>query len=175
MKPFFLNLLALAVIATSLFFTALFTIAEGVSYLANVARPMFSKVTAYALKPLIAVAGLSTAATVMAAESVGAPDISLGLVDLILPFLIDAAATNPMIATCLAVFAMSQPLIGIIANRTKNPHVGKFAIFGNKVLQLMTFNSAKNQPDVLSVSDMIKTRPKHWEEKIRDKILTTIY
>ena len=175
MKPFMINLAVLVVTACSLLFTALFTIAEGVSYLATIARSMFSKVTAYSLKPLIAVAGLSTAATVMAAESAGVPDISLGLVDLILPFLIDAAATNPIIATCLAVFAMSQPLIGIIANRTKNPHVGKFAIFGNKVLQLMTFNSSKNQPDVLSVSDMIKTPPKHWEEKIRDKILTTIY
>lgn len=175
MKPFSFNLLALVVIATSLLFTALLTITDGVSYLVSIARSQLSKVTAYVLKPLIAVAGLSTAATVMATESVGTSDISLGLVDLILPFLIDAAATNPIIATCLAVFAMSQPLIGIIANRTKNPHVGKFAIFGNKVLQLMTFNSSKNQPDVLSVSDMIKTPPKRWEEKIRDKILTTVY
>lgn len=175
MKPFTMNLLAFLVVTTTLILSALFAIADSVSSAAKITRSAFSNTLAYVLKPLIAVAGLSTAATVMAVESVGAPDISLGLIDLILPFLIDKAATNPIIATCLAVFAMSQPLIGIIANRTKNPHVGKFAIFGNKVLQLMTFNSAKNQPDVLSVSNMIKTRPKHWEEKIRDKILTTVY
>lgn len=171
MKAFIINLLLFVVITSSLAFTTLFAIADCVRYLVRIARSMFSKVMPFALMPLIALAGLSTAATVMAAES----DASMGLVELLLPFLINAATTNPIIATCLAVFAMSQPLIGIIANRTKNPHVGKFAIFGNKVLQLMTFNSAKNQPDVLSVSDMIKTRPKHWEEKIRDKILTTVY
>ena len=175
MKTLMINLLALVIITAAILCSIPFAVSDAASYLYAHVRTVFSKVASYALKPLVGIAGLSAGATVMAEESGGASDISLGLADLILPFLIDAAGTNPIIATCLAVFAMLQPLIGIIANRTKNPHFGKFAIFGNKVLQLMTFNSSKNQPDVLSVSDMIKTPPKHWEEKIRDKILTTVY
>jgi hypothetical protein len=175
MRNLTINLLALVFITLALLFTIPSAIAEGVSYLVVGLRSLFSKVTTYALKFMFGIAGLTGALTVMADDSSTTTDVGIGLIDVILPFLIDASATNPVIATCLAVFAMLQPLIGIIANKTKNPHVGKLAIFGNKVLQLMTFNSSNNQPDVLSVSDMIKTPPHKWESKIRDKILATVY
>lgn len=172
MRNLFINLLALVFIALAVLVAIPSAIAECVrSSLAGM-RWVFNKITGQVLKFVFAIAGLSGALTVMAAE----PSASSGLdlTAIVLPFLMKAAAANPIVATGLAIFAMAQPFIGFIANKTKNPQVGKVAIFGNKVLQLMTFNSSTNQPDVLSVSEMLTTKPSSWEEKIRDKVLKNV-
>lgn len=135
-------------------------------------RWLLNKISDRVVKFVFAVAGLSGALTVMAAEA--SAGSGLDLTSIILPFLIKAAAANPVVATGLAIFALAQPFIGLIANKTKNPQVGKVAIFGNKLLQMMTFNSSKNQPDVLSVREMLTTKPSNWQSKIRDKVLSNV-
>ncbi|MGB2065749.1 MAG: hypothetical protein ACPHUL_11345 [Marinomonas gallaica] len=175
MKLFIIYLLALVIITLALLFTIPAAIADCLRYLVGAVRSVFNKLTGAAFKALFGIAGLTGALTVMASDPGTSSDVGIGLVELLLPFLINAASANPIVATGLAIFAMFQPIIGIVANKTKNPHVGKLAIFGNKVLQLMTFNSSKNQPDVLSVKDMIKTPPSKWESKIKDKINKSIY
>ena len=172
MRNLTINLLALVFIALAVLFAIPSAFADCVRGSLAGMRWMFNKITSQVLKFVFAIAGLSGAFTVMAAE----PGASTGLdlTAIVLPFLMKAAAANPIIATGLAIFAMAQPFIGFIANKTKNPHVGKVAILGNKVLQLMTFNSSKNQPDVLSVGEMLMTKPSSWEDKIRDKVLNTI-
>lgn len=172
MRNLTINLLALVFIALALLFTIPSAIAECVGYAAAGLRWVFNKITAQVLKFVFAIGGLSGALTVMAAES--SPDAGMDLTSILLPFILKAAAANPIVATALAIFAMAQPLIGYIANKTNNPKVNKVAIFGNKVLQTMTFNSSKNQPDVLSWKDMATTRPKHWADKIRDKVITNV-
>jgi len=131
------------------------------------------------LKPLVSLRGkvarwLLGGAALTGCLSVMAADVSSGsgsLSDLILPVLITAAKSNPAVATGLAIFAMVQPVIGYIANRTENPKVSALAIFGNKVLQSLTFNSSKNQPDVLSWKEMATTKPKDWPEAIHTKVI----
>lgn len=168
MKLFIIYLFAAVFITGSLLFSIPLAVADCFKYLVTIVGSIFDKAANHVVKIILGIAGLTSALTVMADDAT--TDIGMNLVELLLPFLINAASANPVVATALAIFAMSQPLIGIIANKTKNPHAGKIAIFGNKILQLMTFNSSKNQPDVLSVSDMIKTPPSRWEEKIRDKV-----
>jgi hypothetical protein len=188
MRNLTINLLALVFIALAVLFSIPAAVVEvacvAVGVIAGVglalvdyARIAFSglrwllnKITDRVVKLVFAVAGLSGALTVMAAET--SPDSGLDLTSILLPFLLKAAAANPVVATGLAIFALAQPLIGLIANKTKNPRVGKVAIFGNKLLQMMSFNSSKNQPDVLSVREMLTTKPSNWQSKIRDKILT---
>ncbi len=77
---------------------------------------------------------------------------------------------NPMVASVVAVFIMLQPVLGYVATQTTNPTVGKVAILSNKVAQLLTFSSAKNQPDVLSFGAMVKNKPDEWPKLIKHKI-----
>lgn len=172
MRNLTINLLALVFITLALLFTITSAIAECVGYAASGLRWVFNKITAQALKFVFAIAGLSGALTVMAAES--GTGAGMDLTSILLPFILKAAAANPIVATALAIFAMAQPIIGYIANKTNNPKMNKVAIFGNKVLQTMTFNSSKNQPDVLSWKEMATTKPKHWADKIQDKVITNV-
>ena len=172
MRNFLINLLALVFIALAVLCAIPSALVDCVRYSFSGLRWVFNKVTARILKFVFALAGLTGALSVMAAETAGGT--GLDLTAIVLPFLIKAAAANPAVATGLAIWAFAQPFVGFIANKTKNPHIGKVAILGNKVLQLMTFNSSKNQPDVLSVSEMLTTKPSSWEDKIRDKVLNTI-
>ena len=172
MRNLTLNLLALVFIALAVLCAIPSAVVDCLCYVGAGLRWVLNKITGRVLKFVFAVAGVSGALTVMAAEPSGGS--GLDLTAIVLPFLLKAAAANPVVATGLAIFAFAQPFIGFIANKTKNPHVGKVAILGNKLLQMMTFNSSKNQPDVLSVGEMLTTKPSSWEDKIRDKVLNTI-
>jgi hypothetical protein len=172
MRNLTINLLALVFIALATAFSIPSAIADCVRYCFGRVRWALSKATSTVLKFVFAIAGLSGALTVMAAEA--STGSGLDLTSILLPFLLKAAAANPIVATGLAIFAMVQPIIGYIANKTENPKVGKVAIFGNKVLQSMTFNSSKNQPDVLSWKEMAITKPKDWSEKIRHKVISNV-
>lgn len=158
MKPFFLNLLALAVIATSLFFTALFTIAEGVSYLANVARPMFSKVTAYALKPLVAVAGLTSALTVMAAETQATEGISAGMQFFTL--LYDSWAMLPIYMQIIGALWLFVPVFSFIVSATDTPADDK--LWGKwiyPVIEKLAFMAFKSKQ--LPANDLLEQYKTH--------------
>jgi hypothetical protein len=172
MRNLTINLLALVFITLALLFTIPSAIASCVGYGLSALRWIFNKITAHVLKFVFAITGLSGSLSVMAGET--SADAVMDLTSILLPFILKAAAANPIIATVLAVFAMAQPLIGYIANKTNNPKVNKVAIFGNKVLQTMTFNSSKNQPDVLSWKEMATTKPKRWADKIRDKVISNV-
>ena len=172
MRNLTINLLALVFIALAVLCAIPSAVVDCGRYAFAGVRWVFNKITGRVLKFVFALAGLTGALSVMAAETAGGAGLDLTAV--VLPFLMKAAAANPVVATGLAIWAFAQPFIGFIANKTKNPHVGKVAILGNKVLQLMTYNSSKNQPDVLSVREMLTTKPSNWQSKIRDKVLNTI-
>lgn len=158
MKPFFLNLLALVVIAASLFFTALFTIAEGVSYLANVARPMFSKVTVCALKPLIAVAGLTSALTVMAAETQATEGISAGLQFFTL--LYDSWAILPIYMQIIGALWLLVPVFSFIVSATDTPADDK--LWGKwiyPVIEKLAFMAFKSKQ--LPANDLLEQYKTH--------------
>ncbi len=77
--------------------------------------------------------------------------------------------SNPTAGIVLAILAALQVVLNPIANWTKNPTYNKAAILLNKLAQLLTFGSAKNQPDVLTITEMLTNRPSKWPELIHDK------
>ncbi len=77
--------------------------------------------------------------------------------------------SNPTAGIVLAILAALQVLLNPIANWTKNPKYNKAAILLNKLVQLLTFGSAKNQPDVLTAYEMVTNRPSKWPDLINDK------
>lgn len=75
----------------------------------------------------------------------------------------------PVVDTVLSVFGFLVLILGPLANWTKNPRYSSAAILLNKLIQLLTFGSAKNQPDVLSVKEMLTNKPRTWPSLIRYK------
>jgi len=78
-------------------------------------------------------------------------------------------SSNPTAGIVLAILAALQVLLNPIANWTKNPKYNIAAILLNKLVQLLTFGSAKNQPDVLTSLEMVTNRPSKWPELIKEK------
>lgn len=77
--------------------------------------------------------------------------------------------SNPTAGIVLVVLAALQLVLNPIANWTKNPTYSKAAILLNKLMQMLTFVSAKNQPDVLTITEMLTSRPSKWPGLIRNK------
>jgi len=93
------------------------------------------------------------------------------MTDYIVLVIIEKIAENPTVSLVLLGLSASMPLIGFIANRTKNPIDNAVMIFLNKVLQTLAFNTSTNQPDVLSWSEMLSNKPKYWPAMVADKAL----
>jgi len=91
--------------------------------------------------------------------------------DYIVLVVIEKIAANPVVSLVLMGLSASMPLIGFIANRTKNPIDNALLIFLNKVLQTLSFNTSLNQPDVLSWKDMLTNNPKYWAAMIESKAI----
>lgn len=75
----------------------------------------------------------------------------------------------PVVDTVLSVFGFLVLILGPLANWTNNPRYSSAAILFNKLIQLLTFGSAKNQPDVLSVKEMLTNKPSTWPSLIKYK------
>lgn len=158
MKPFTMNLLAFLVVTTTLILSALFAIADSVSSLANVARPMFSKVTAYALKPLIAVAGLTSALTVMAAETQATEGISAGMQFFTL--LYDSWAMLPIYMQIIGALWLLVPVFSFIVSATDTPADDK--LWGKwiyPVIEKLAFMAFKSKQ--LPANDLLEQYKTH--------------
>ncbi|MEY8205402.1 MAG: hypothetical protein RPR40_10040 [Bermanella sp.] len=78
-------------------------------------------------------------------------------------------SARPVLATFLVALPVYFPLLGFIANRTANPLDNAMLILINKILQTLTANSSKNQPDVLSWAVMLTNKPTIWSDLIAAK------
>lgn len=78
-------------------------------------------------------------------------------------------ATSPTLGILLSILAGLVPILGPIANWTGNPRYNSAAILINKIAQLLVFTTDKNQPDVLSVTEMVGNKPSQWPKLIADK------
>ena len=87
----------------------------------------------------------------------------------LLQLVIDRIAANPAVSMFLLGLTASQPVLGFIANRTSNPIDNIFLILLNKILQTLTYNSSKNQPDVLDWKVMLTNKPSTWPDLIESK------
>lgn len=75
----------------------------------------------------------------------------------------------PWLGILLTLLAACVVVLGPIANLTPNPKDNAWLILLNKLAQLLTFGTAKNQPDVLTALEMVTNKPKHWPDLIRKK------
>ena len=87
----------------------------------------------------------------------------------LLQLVVDRIAANPTASIVLLGLTASQPVLGFIANRTSNPIDNAFLILLNKILQTLTYNSSKNQPDVLDWKVMLTNKPSTWPDLIESK------
>ena len=92
----------------------------------------------------------------------------------LLQLVIDQIAANPTWSIILLGVTASQPLLGFIANRTSNPIDNAFLILLNKILQTLTYNSSKNQPDVLDWKVILTNKPSSWPNLLAIKSATDI-
>lgn len=81
-------------------------------------------------------------------------------------------AANPVLSLSMLGLSFAMPFIGFIANRTANPIDNAVLIFINKVLQTLSFNGPKNQPDVLSWQDMLTNKPSLWADILATNMMT---
>jgi hypothetical protein len=93
-----------------------------------------------------------------------------GLAGYLIEIVITKIALNPLISVLLLGLSASMPLIGFIANRTKNPIDNAVMILINKILQTLAFNTSTNQPDVLPWKVMLSNKPYKWPELLVVKI-----
>ncbi len=92
----------------------------------------------------------------------------------LLQLVVDRIAANPTASMILLGLTASQPVLGFIANRTNNPIDNWLLILLNKILQTLTYNSSKNQPDVLDWKVMLMNKPSSWAGLIEVKSATDI-
>ncbi len=114
--------------------------------------------------------GLMCLAVASHASEVASDLISADTQDAILGFVVERIKDHPTVSLTLMGVTSAMPLLGYIANQTKNPIDNALHIALNKVVQLFTFNTAKNQPDVLSVKQMLTNKPSKWPKLIADKV-----
>lgn len=84
--------------------------------------------------------------------------------------LVGFVVANPTASSAIAVFTLGMPVLTWLANGTKNPIDNAALIALNKALQLATGNTSKNQPDVLSLWQMITNNPLRWAELLRNQM-----
>ncbi len=89
-------------------------------------------------------------------------------------FLIERIADNPGLSIILMTLSAGMPLLGLLANRTSNPIDNAMLILLNKILQTLTANSSRNQPDVLSWKVMLTNRPTSWPDLMAVKTASDI-
>ncbi len=92
------------------------------------------------------------------------------LADYLSPILITAIKNSPQAAMVVGGISALMPFISLVANRTANPIDNAVMILLNKLLQTLAFNSAHNQPDVLSWPQMLTNKPSSWADLLRDKL-----
>jgi hypothetical protein len=94
------------------------------------------------------------------------------LSDYFIQFVVEKIADNPVLSLFLLGLSSVMPLIGFIANRTANPIDNALLILINKVLQTLSFNASKNQPDVLSWTEMLTNKPSQWPDILATNMMT---
>lgn len=92
------------------------------------------------------------------------------LSEYVVGYIIQHIQANPSLTLLFTGISLSMPLLGFIANQTKNPIDNAVLIFLNKVVQTLTFNSSKNQADVLSWLDMLTNKPSKWPSMLESQI-----
>lgn len=94
------------------------------------------------------------------------------LPDYLIEIVMIKIAENPVLSLVLLGLSSAMPLIGFIANRTSNPIDNALLILINKVLQTLSFNGPKNQPDVLSWYEMLTHKPSLWPDLLATNMMT---
>ena len=89
--------------------------------------------------------------------------------DWLLVKIIQMFGEYPLLSVMLTILAACCVVLGPIANLTPNPKDNAWLILLNKLAQLLTFGTAKNQPDVLTALEMVTNKPKDWPSLIRNK------
>lgn len=102
-------------------------------------------------------------------ETVTALADSSGIGGWVMQKVVGFLADYPALDIALSVLGALVILLGPLANWTGNPRYSAAAILLNKLAQLLTFGSAKNQPDVLSVKEMLTNKPSQWPVLISQK------
>ncbi len=94
------------------------------------------------------------------------------MTDYLVLIVTNAIAANPTLSLLLMGLSLLTPFIGFIANRTANPIDNALLILINKILQTLSFNGPKNQPDVLSWQDMLTNKPSAWPDLLATNMMT---
>lgn len=115
---------------------------------------------------------LPTFAVELTADGLLAAYSDATLSDYLIQFIVEKIADNPVLSLFLLGLSSAMPLIGFIANRTANPIDNALLILMNKVLQTLSFNASKNQPDVLSWTEMLTNRPSTWPDILATNMMT---
>jgi len=123
---------------------------------------------------LLVVACCPAIADVITVDQVLAETIAAGNTDTLESWLIYQCLAlldaYPWLIWPLVFLALCVPVLGPLANYTGNPKFNKAGIFINSFLQLITFGSSKNQPDVLSMAELTTNLPSAWPDLLRRKI-----
>ncbi len=89
-------------------------------------------------------------------------------------WLIACIADNPLLSLLFMGLTVFTPVLGSIASHTKNPIDNAVWILLKKILHSLSYNSSKNQPDVLSWKVMLSNKPSSWPDLIEVKTATGI-
>lgn len=123
---------------------------------------------------VVGVACCPAFADVVTVEQVIAETVSTGNTETLQNWVIYQAlgllAEYPWLIWPLIFLALCVPVLSTLTNYTGNPKFNKAGIFINSFLQLITFGSSKNQPDVLSMVELTTHRPSLWPDLLRRKI-----
>tara|TARA_B110001454_G_scaffold54930_2_gene53724 strand:+ start:16835 stop:17299 length:465 start_codon:yes stop_codon:yes gene_type:complete len=149
MKTLMINLLALVIITAAILCSIPFAVADGVSYLAEGVRSLFRKVTAYALKFVLAAAGLTGSLTVMAADT-GIGD-GVGF----LSMLYESWGELSIYVQVIGVLWLLVPVFSFIVSITDTPvddNVwGKYIYPVIEKLAIVTFKAKQSPGDGLTI------------------------
>lgn len=114
--------------------------------------------------------GSAAVATDLTIDGIASAVESDSFVDYMVLVIANKIMEHPVLALVLTALSAAMPLLGLIANQTKNPIDNAALIFLNKLVQTLTFATSKNQPDVLSWRQMISNRPSSWPMLIAEKV-----